>query len=156
MLLKKGRSMSKASKAGRKYNALTRIRPSASHKRSNDDPPRIGYARNAIWNKAILAVPARIRPDCFGQDDRTCSGGRQMPLRFSSEELVLPVTKSTIGRSRKGTRRVAPWTAGTCHRFSMRSLLSRISGGLATFIEADVRSIMEKEHGSASFASGKR
>ena len=58
--------------------------------------------------------------------------GGQMPLGFSSEELVLSLTKPTAGKSRKGTRRVAPWTAGTCPRFSMRSLLSRISGALRT------------------------
>ena len=91
-------------------------------------------AENALptcWNTAILAVPARSRPDCCGQDDRPpAQAGRQMPLRFSSGDLFLLFTKSTAGKSRKGTRRVAPWTAGTCPRFSRRSLLSRISGAL--------------------------
>ena len=48
----------------------------------------------------------------------------------ASTKLVLLLTKPTAGKSRKGTRRVAPWTAGTCPRFSMRSLLSRVSGAL--------------------------
>ena len=45
-------------------------------------------------------------------------------------KLVLFLPKPSAGKSRKGTRRVAPWTAGTCPRFSMRSLLSRVSGAL--------------------------
>ena len=56
--------------------------------------------------------------------------GRPMPLGISSEELFLLLKQPSAGKSRKGTRRVAPWTAGTRPRFSMRSLLSRISGAL--------------------------
>ena len=62
--------------------------------------------------------------------------GRKMPLRFSSKELVPLLTKPSDGKSRKGAREVAPWTAGTCPRLSMRSLLSRISGALRPSIEA--------------------
>ena len=85
-------------------------------------------------NTAILAVPLAVVPTALDLEFRMTANpapaGRQMPLRFSSKELSLLLTKPTAGKSRKGTRRVAPWTAGTCPRFSMRSLLSRISGAL--------------------------
>ena len=53
-----------------------------------------------------------------------------MPPRIRSQEFFLFLSKQTAGKSRKSTRGVEPWTAGTCPRFSMRSLLSRISGAL--------------------------
>ena len=76
-----------------------------------------------------------------------------MPLRFSSEELFLLPTKPTAGKSRKGTRRVAPWTAGTCLRFLMRSLLSRISGALRTSSKRSERSAHPGRRGTAQQAS---
>ena len=79
--------------------------------------------------------------------------GHQMPLRFSSKEPVPLLTKPSDGKSRKGARKVAPWTVGTCPRLSMRSLLSRISGALRPSIEAKPTFGLSWKRGTAQQAS---